>query len=49
MADAIRLYFTQSFSGHVVSFVIEAVDATGAGDGFITGLLQALLNQSSPA
>ena len=36
-------YFTRDFSGSVESFSVEAVDATGAGDGFVAGLLQGLL------
>ncbi len=37
------VYFTPNFSGEVASFTVEAVDATGAGDGFVAGLLQGLL------
>jgi len=37
------VYFTADFSGGVESFAVEAVDATGAGDGFVAGLLQGLL------
>ena len=37
------IYFTPNFSGEVASFTVEAVDATGAGDGFVAGLLQGLL------
>ena len=37
------VYFTPDFSGEVESFAVEAVDATGAGDGFVAGLLQGLL------
>lgn len=37
------VYFTPDFSGEVESFTVEAVDATGAGDGFVAGLLQGLL------
>ncbi|MDS4019408.1 MAG: PfkB family carbohydrate kinase [Candidatus Competibacter sp.] len=37
------VYFTPEFSGEVKSFAVEAVDATGAGDGFVAGLLQGLL------
>jgi fructokinase len=29
------VYFTPEFSGEVASFAVEAVDATGAGDGFM--------------
>jgi fructokinase len=37
------VFFTPAFSGEVASFAVEAVDATGAGDGFMAGLLQGLL------
>jgi fructokinase len=37
------VYFTPAFSGEVEGFAIKAVDATGAGDGFVAGLLQGLL------
>ena len=37
------VYFTPACSGAVESFTVEAVDATGAGDGFVAGLLQGLL------
>lgn len=37
------VYFTPRFTGAVESFAVEAVDATGAGDGFVAGLLQGLL------
>lgn len=37
------VYFTPEFSGEVESFAVEAVDTTGAGDGFVAGLLQGLL------
>ena len=37
------VYFTPEFSGTVESFTVEAVDTTGAGDGFVAGLLQGLL------
>jgi len=33
-------YVTPDFFGEVPSFTVEAVDATGAGDGFVAGLLQ---------
>jgi len=38
-------YFTPQFSGHVPGFAVEAVDTTGAGDGFVAGLLKGLLEQ----
>jgi fructokinase len=37
------VYFTPDFDGVVVGFGVEAIDATGAGDGFVAGLLQGLL------
>ena len=37
------VYFTPEFSSAVESFAVEAVDATGAGDGFVAGLLQGVL------
>lgn len=36
-------YFTPEFRGSVDSFKVTALDATGAGDGFVAGLLQGLL------
>jgi fructokinase len=36
-------YFTPHFTGDVASFSVPAVDATGAGDGFMAGLLQGVL------
>ncbi len=36
-------YFTPEFSGEMTGFAVDAVDATGAGDGFMAGLLQGLL------
>ncbi|MDS4026643.1 MAG: PfkB family carbohydrate kinase [Candidatus Contendobacter sp.] len=36
-------YFTPEYSGAVAGFTVDAVDATGAGDGFMAGLLQGLL------
>ncbi len=35
-------YFTREFSGEVASFEVTAVDTTGAGDGFVAGLLTGL-------
>ena len=36
-------YYTADFRGEVDGFEVEAVDATGAGDGFVAGLLQGIL------
>jgi fructokinase len=41
------VYFTADFDGVVVGFAVEAIDATGAGDGFVAGLLQGLLSDPS--
>ena len=40
-------FITPDFSGEVKGFSVQAVDATGAGDGFVAGLLQGLLNDPS--
>jgi fructokinase len=37
------VYFTREHDGVVVGFGVEAIDATGAGDGFVAGLLHGLL------
>ena len=37
-------FITPDYSGTVPGFNVQAVDATGAGDGFVAGLLQGLLN-----
>jgi fructokinase len=37
------VYFTPEADGVVVGFAVEAIDATGAGDGFVAGLLHGLL------
>jgi len=36
-------YFTSKFHGVVDGFQVDAVDSTGAGDGFVAGLLKGLL------
>jgi len=36
-------YFTRTESGHVPSFPVQAIDTTGAGDGFVAGMLVGLL------
>jgi len=38
-------YVTAAFSGDVPGFVVETIDTTGAGDGFVAGLLKGLLDQ----
>ena len=38
-------YLTPQFSGQVPGFAVKAVDTTGAGDGFVAGLLKGLLDQ----
>jgi fructokinase len=35
-------YITSSFCGEVPGFAVQAVDTTGAGDGFVAGLLKGL-------
>jgi len=37
-------YYTPQFKGEVPGFTVEAVDTTGAGDGFVAGLIMGLLN-----
>jgi fructokinase len=37
------VYFSRDMGGIVVGFGVAAVDATGAGDGFVAGLLQGLI------
>jgi fructokinase len=37
-------YVTPGFSGHVPGFAVQAVDTTGAGDGFVAGLLKGLVD-----
>ena len=36
-------FFTSSFSGDVAGYSIDPVDTTGAGDGFVAGLIKGLL------
>jgi fructokinase len=40
-------YITPTFAGDVASFKVEPVDTTGAGDGFVAGLLKGLLDHPS--
>ncbi len=37
-------YFTRAGHGHVAGFPVSVVDTTGAGDGFVAGLLSGLLD-----
>jgi fructokinase len=37
------LYLTAEDEGHVAGFSVEAIDTTGAGDGFVAGILQGLV------
>ena len=37
-------YFTRQFKGQVQGFTVQAVDTTGAGDGFVAGLITGLLS-----
>ncbi len=39
-------YYTLEFRGEVPGFTVESVDTTGAGDGFVAGLLFGLLNHA---
>jgi fructokinase len=43
------IYFTPEHEGVVVGFSVQAVDATGAGDGFVAGLLQGLIRDRAAA
>ena len=36
-------YFTPGFQGKVAGFIVDAIDATGAGDAFVAGLLKGLI------
>jgi fructokinase len=38
-------YYTRQFKGQVPGYAVKAVDTTGAGDGFVAGLIMGLLNQ----
>jgi fructokinase len=37
------LYLTAATEGHVAGFDVEAIDTTGAGDGFVAGILHGLV------
>ena len=37
------LYLTAEAEGHVPTFSVESIDTTGAGDGFVAGILQGLV------
>ncbi|MGF1507301.1 MAG: fructokinase [Chloroflexi bacterium] len=41
-------YYTSAFHGDVPSFEVDTVDTTGAGDGFVAGLLHRLLANDLP-
>ena len=43
MGSAGSVWFTQTASGAVATFPVQAVDTTGAGDGFMAGLLAGIL------
>jgi fructokinase len=38
-------YFTETLDRHVPGFEVDSIDTTGAGDGFIAGLLMGLVHQ----
>jgi fructokinase len=40
-------YFTTTHSGQVPGFAVDTVDTTGAGDGFVAGLLKHLLRDET--
>jgi fructokinase len=42
------LYLTPEAEGRVPGFAVQAVDTTGAGDGFVAGLLKGLLETPQP-
>jgi fructokinase len=41
------VFFTSTDEGVVAGFSVEAIDATGAGDAFVAGLLHGLLQDRS--
>jgi fructokinase len=43
------VYFAPDFEGVVLGFSVDAVDATGAGDGFVAGLLHGLIRDPAAA
>jgi fructokinase len=43
------VYFAREFEGVVVGFSVDTIDTTGAGDGFVAGLLHGLINDRSAA
>ncbi len=47
LGDSGCLYFTQSHAGQVPGFPAEVVDTTGAGDGFVAGMLAGLLERET--
>lgn len=40
------IYFTHGYSGEMPGFNVQAIDTTGAGDGFVAGLLKGILEKS---
>ena len=40
-------YFTKDYRGQVAGFAVDTIDTTGAGDGFVAGLLVKLANNAS--
>ncbi len=42
-------YVTPTLSGNVPGFAVEVVDTTGAGDGFVAGLLKGLIEHANAA
>jgi fructokinase len=43
------VYFTPDFEGAMVGFGVESVDTTGAGDGFVAGMLHGLIRDPAAA
>jgi fructokinase len=43
------VYLTPASEGTIAGFAVDAIDATGAGDGFVAGLLHGLLRDPAAA
>jgi fructokinase len=41
------VYFTPDFEGAIVGFGVDSIDTTGAGDGFVAGMLHGLIRDPS--